>query len=895
MTVFSKITISSLKKNRSRTVVTIIGIMLSAAMICAVTTFVSSFYNYLLENEIYAEGDWHGSALDADGETYRKISESDEISSFVYTEHIGYAKAEGSLNENKPYLFVMGASRDFMLSMPVHITAGRLPASQSEVILPSHLYENGGILYKLGDEVTLDIGFRSLDGSSLSQQTPCFFYNSDGGSDSTGETLVVNKTHTYTVVGFYERPSFEPYTAPGYTLITLEGGYETQLYDVYFKMNDPQDVYNFMKNNDITGKQNYDVLMYMGAIFFDGFSVMINSLAAIVIVLIMFGSISLIYNAFSISVSERTRLFGLLSSVGATKKQLKEMVLFESFAVSLIGIPLGIIAGIGGISVTLLALGNKFQALGFSVPMRISVSPLSVVIAALVSLLTVLIAAWIPASRATKVSAVEAIRQNRDIATNGKDSKTSKLVFRVFGFCGMLAQKHYKRSRKKYRSTILSLFMSILLFVSTSSFCDYLTESAEGGFDSSGYDLRFICESSHFSDITKDELLSILTKQDGITEGAYAQSRALRLTVEQKHLSDQSLSGIETPYFNLSENKESAAVYSLVCFINDSEFISLLREYGLDEKAFMNKETPKAVAVDGNTSFSTKDEKYIKTHILASSHAKATVSLEKDREGYYFYGDVLGENGETLYRYAKTDDPNDFIDVSREEAFDDVTLDIGQVIFDCPYYFDTAAGLILFYPDSLKAEVFPEMNEDMYSYKYYFLSSDHKVSYKALKTALNANGFNGNNLFNYAEQAEESRNVITIVTVFSYGFIVLISLIAAANVFNTISTNFNLRRREFAMLRSVGLSVKGLYRMLNFECLLYGAKALLLGLPVSAVTSFFIYLAVTSGFYTSYRLPLYAMGISSLSVFLVVFATMLYSMNKIKKDNPIDALKNENL
>ena len=174
-------------------------------------------------------------------------------------------------------------------------------------------------------------------------------------------------------------------------------------------------------------------------------------------------------------------------------------------------------------------------------------------------------------------------------------------------------------------------------------------------------------------------------------------------------------------------------------------------------------------------------------------------------------------------------------------------------------------------------------------------SDNHAESYTAVQSILNDNGFNAKNLQNIAEQEESERNIVTIIRVFSYGFIVLISLIAAANVFNTISTNISLRRREFAMLKSVGMTQKGFNKMMNFECLLYGSRALLYGIPVSCGVTYLIYLAIMEGVETRFHLPWVAIGISVLSVFLVVFVTMMYSMSKIKEDNPIDALKNENL
>ena len=142
---------------------------------------------------------------------------------------------------------------------------------------------------------------------------------------------------------------------------------------------------------------------------------------------------------------------------------------------------------------------------------------------------------------------------------------------------------------------------------------------------------------------------------------------------------------------------------------------------------------------------------------------------------------------------------------------------------------------------------------------------------------------------------ESERNLVTIIRVFSYGFNVLISLIAAANVFNTVSTNIGLRRRDFAMLRSVGMTPKGLRRMMGYECLLYGSRALLYGLPTACGVTYLIYGAIMEGYETTFRLPWKALGIASLSVFLVVGATMMYAIHKVKQDNPIDALRNENL
>ena len=207
---------------------------------------------------------------------------------------------------------------------------------------------------------------------------------------------------------------------------------------------------------------------------------MMVGLVAILIGLIMFGSIALIYNAFSISVSERTKQFGLLKSIGATNKQLRGTVLYEALVLCAVAIPLGLLVGCLGIGVTLRALRGTFDTIlgeNGGVQMGIALNGWVLLFAAAIGLLTAVISAWVPAQRAARIPAIDAIRQTRDVAVRGRQVKTSKLTYKLFGFPGMLAAKNFKRNRKQYRATVVSLFLSVVLFISASSFCAYLTES----------------------------------------------------------------------------------------------------------------------------------------------------------------------------------------------------------------------------------------------------------------------------------------------------------------------------------------------------------------------------------------------------------------------------------
>ena len=896
MNIFNKVTLESLKKNKTRTIVTIIGIILSSAMICAVTSFTSSFMNYLQQGVIYNTGDWHGSELDGSYSLYEDIAGSDETEYAVFMQQLGYAKLENCRNEYKPYIFVLGGSENAENVLPIHITKGNYPTASDEILLPNHLSENGGVIYRIGDTIDLELGNRMFEGWPMTQNNPCYIYE---GSNTVllDETIEVRETRTYTVVGFYERPSFENRTAPGYTAITLADNEpkEDLLYNIYYKMKKPNNIYRFMEGRNLYGSTNTDLLLYSGVSEYDNFLTMLYGLVAIVIGLIMFGSVSLIYNAFSISVSERTKQFGLLSSIGATKRQLKYSVIFEALAVSVIGIPIGIISGIAGIGVTLIFVGNKFMSLGFPVKMELSVSFASIIIATIVALITVLISAWIPSKRATNVSAVEAIRQNSDIHTQGKPVKTSKLMYKLFGLPGMLANKHYKRSRKKYRATIVSLFMSIVLFVSASAFTDYLMESVSGGFATYGYDLYYFSHAEELSEISAEELLELFREDTNLTDSAYTYTRYLLSEMNKKYLSEEAVARSNSLSHLTPENEALAAVSITLCFVNDDTFEAFLSKHGLDKNVFMNPEEPLAVAIDGNRYFDYDKEKYVYLSMLKGDYSETTLSLLKDYDGYIYHGMETDRDGNKYILYKSLDNPEELLRIPEAEAYAPFMIKSGKTIYDPQFFTTPGTGLSFIYPDSLREVIFPTVDASRYEIKYTFCSDNHSASYTALKQTLSENGFETGSLTDYAETVESERNLVTIIRVFAYGFIVLISLIAAANVFNTISTNIGLRRREFAMLKSVGMSSKRFNKMMNFECLLYGSKALLYGLPVSVGVTYLIYLAISAGYSTGFHLPWAAIGIAVLSVFIVVGATMMYSMSKIKKDNPIDALKNENL
>ena len=355
-------------------------------------------------------------------------------------------------------------------------------------------------------------------------------------------------TRTYTVVGICQRWGMENYSAPGYTAFTAADSNlaEDATCDVYLAMEDMTQAYDFQQAHDLE-QDNRNVLMYSGVSKYDTFYTVLYRLAAIVMVIIIAASVVLIYNAFAISVSERTRQFGLLSSLGATKKQLRRMVRFEALALSAIGVPLGVLSGIGGIGITLHFLGDLFATLRSesTVSMKLHVSWVGVLVAVMLGVVTVLLSAWIPSRRATKVSAMEAIRQSQDIHGTKKLVRPSLLTRKLFGLPGVLGVKYYKRSAKKYRTTVFSLFLSVVLFVSASSFSSSLAKSVGGAFGGDTYDLSFPFYTED-TDLSPDTLLDQLRGLDSVDDSAYVLSFQLTGGFRPEDLS-QDMQALSTP------------------------------------------------------------------------------------------------------------------------------------------------------------------------------------------------------------------------------------------------------------------------------------------------------------------------------------------------------------
>ena len=303
-----------------------------------------------------------------------------------------------------------------------------------------------------------------------------------------GETFTPSVSKIYTVVGVMAPLSDEtsmPAAFPALTYLDPAQLAAADKVDISILARDPRSIYTSAPEmaksaglEVITGPDgqpakesisyNEGLLPWMGASGRSNYVRFFLVIIATLIALIVCGSALVIYNAFAISIGERKKQFGMFASVGATSAQIRRIVLIEAGVIAAIGIPLGILGAIAGVGILLkLTQGIVSQLIiDAEQGMPLVVSPLVIGLTVLFSAATILLSAWIPARRASRVSPIDAIRQSGEIQ-EGKplNLRTSPLIRRVFGFEGELALKSLKRDRKRYRTTVLSLMISIILFV----------------------------------------------------------------------------------------------------------------------------------------------------------------------------------------------------------------------------------------------------------------------------------------------------------------------------------------------------------------------------------------------------------------------------------------------
>lgn len=848
MSILNDLTIKNLKLNKKRTIVTIVGIILSTALMVGIGLLFSSFQDYMIRETISYNGKYEAEYGDVSLDKLNSIDKKDF--SYFYQKPIGFSKFD-SANEYKPYIYISSVDKEYFNEL--HLISGRFAENDSELVISNHINTNGGASYKIGDIITLKYGERVIEGVNTLANNE--YYEE--------ETLNIVGEKTYTIVGIVERSNFEDYSASGYSTFTLDMNDKDGTANVFVMFNNKKKI--IKQSEDLAKKLGYNnaisynstLLALYGESTYGNIMKSMITMIVIMLSLVSIGCIVVIYNSFAISVMERKKEFGLLSSIGATKKQLSYTVFFEALIEGIIGIILGICGAYIGIGTVILIINNLIGDI-LVLKLNLVTNIVFIIIPVIFMILVIFISALVPSRRAAKVSPIEAIRQNDDIKVNKKKIKTGKLVNKLFGIEGEIALKNIKRNKKKYRVTIVSLFISIVLFISFSSYMNYTIDTASSVMGEVPYDYQI----SYFgddNDIDALDKISVIIKSNDVKE--YVSYSASNLSIICNYTySDEYLDFYKSAYGDdgIKALTNLKYQYISIYILDDISYNKYKELIGLDKDSVILLNKFKGVSYGNNKRVN--------------------------------YDIPVINNGDINIKICNFDDNDEDVDTTKycNKKIDNIF--ITNKSFDLIEEFSYMSDFKLI----VNKKLYDNISDSGTHYTQYNIISDNTDNIDKLTKELDK--YDNVNYTNVKESMKQANNMILVVKILMYGFIGLITLIGVTSVFNTISTSMALRKREFAVLRSIGLTRKGFNKILFFESLFFGLKSLIYAIPVSLGVTIIIHYALADMMsINSIVIPWKAIIISIVSVFVIVLLTMMYSTSKIKKHNIIEQIREENI
>lgn len=889
MDLLNKLTIKNLKLNKKRTIVTIIGIILSVALITTVSTIYASGVKSLINFEIYQKGNFHVAFYSVPSEEIETFKNNRAIEDINITKNIGYAKID-SKNEYKPYAYIKAFIQKSLENLSIKLVEGRLPENENEILIPTHLKTNGRIDYQIGDTITLEVGKRvDNEGHELTQNNPYNPVNMtettvdmETGKEETNyiekseEKIIDTTTKTYKIVGIIERPAsnIEDYIAPGYTLITYtdEKNFEGNV-DLYILYNEKslKNIYKITANileidedlfekaytgvsnatyeeyekiNEELNKAKYEIsindyLISLETNPISGSGVGgLGIVAGIVITIIIITSVFCIKNSFDISITEKIKQYGMLKSIGATKKQIKKNVFYEATILGTIGIPLGIIFGLLA-SYILIIISNYYlkDMLTDNLKLIFSFSYYAIILAILLGITTIYLSAFKSARKASKTSPIDSIRNSSNIKINKKNLKCPKLIKKIFGIGGEISYKNLKRNKKKYRTTTISIIVSVTVFIALFSFMKVAFDMVENELNISEYNI-YLSNSGEDNNLNK---FIDTTKFDNIEN--FTILRQATIKTNQNYYSEEYIDWLKLELDPSVEN------YINIIAVGEEQYKKYIDSLGLNYEEVKDKIILSDYAYI--TKYDNTKNKFLNKYMRINN-------LEK--------GDII--NG-TIN--------ND----------DKINLEIAFITENKPFGLKDKESSQFIISDELFEKLFTTKDIEIF-----YNSSNANKLQDQIDEYLKTENYYLNNL---EENVRIMNNLFTLIGIFLYGFIIVVSLIGITNIFNTITTNMELRRQEFAMLKSVGMTKKEFNKMIRLESIFMGIKSLTIGITLGTILSYTIQYFLIEDSGIPYKFPLTGTIISIVTVFILISIIMKYSINKINKQNTVETIRNENI
>lgn len=948
MNLMKTLTLKNLKLNRKRTIVTIVGIILATALLSALVTLVSSFQYSMIEYQKQKGGDFHVKFSNVKMSELSEFKNNRNIESTFETMGMGFAKLDGCKNEDKPYAYVMATDEAGFEKGCFNLIEGRMAKNEDEIVIPRHLKTNGRIDIKVGDEITLDIGKR-YDSNTESVIWENIAYEHEA------ETLTDTVTKRYKVVGIMERPGYgmEDYSAAGYTFVTysdelaaIDNGTKSEASEadttltVYSRYTQKAlrnkdavtadiigvDEKLFEKSNNSSVEMSaeesdrflkemenakYDIyinrflISYECVFPIDGTFKALFTVAAVVALIIILTSVYCIKNSFNISITEKIRQYGMLASVGATRRQIKSSVKTEAAMLGVVGIPVGTMSGILA-SFILVKVVNALSAGWLNFALSFHTSLPALILAVILSIATIYFSATGSARRAAKVTPLEAIRNTKEIKIKSAKLKTPAIIGRIWGIGGVISYKNIKRNKKKYRTTVTSIVICSVTFIVISYFMSMAFSVVGMSYASADYNIGI--NMSCKKDIDIEKFSKLLSGIEGAED--YLVGAGYDFDVSKPEYTKEYGEYCRQVY----DNSEDVSQMFLITVLDDKSYDKYASDAGIKNAA------AGAILVNKCTFdvYNENSSKYVKKEMELYKY-KAGDTIEC---GYNVYDDASSDDNAAEGDTESSTEDNNAVEGGTEISTEDnsgyvdeetinngvrktVDVTIAGVTDKVPIGYKGYSNTLLFMNQKGFESLWGdgkngnEIKPGYASYSAYVVAENADEYQDTFEKETEENPEYSQISFyvsNLDKEMRDEKSLFTLLGVFAYGLIVVIALIGITNIINTLSTGMELRSREFATLRSIGMTDKQFAGMVRLESVFISVKALVIGVPLGILISYLLCVMMNRmDDAIIYEPPYKAIILCIVVVIMLIYAIMKLSMTKLRHNNIIETIKNENL
>lgn len=948
MNLMKKLTLKNLKLNRKRTIVTIVGIILATALLSALVTLVSSFQYSMIEYQKQKDGDFHVKFSNVKMSELLEFKNNRNIESTFETMGMGFAKLNGCKNEDKPYAYVMATDEAGFERGCFKLIEGRMAKNEDEIVIPRHLKTNGRIDIKVGDEITLDVGKRYDSNTESVISGNCAY-------EHEAETLSDTVTKHYKVVGIMERPGYgmEDYSAAGYTFVTysnelaaIDNGTKSEVNEadttltVYSRYTQKAlrnkdavtadiigvDEKLFAKANNSSVEMSaeesdryfkemenakYDIyinrflISYECVFPIDGTFKALFTVATVVALIIILTSVYCIKNSFNISITEKIRQYGMLASVGATRRQIKSSVKTEAAMLGVVGIPVGTMSGILA-SLILVKVVNALSAGWLNFALSFHTSLPALILAVILSIATIYFSATGSARRAAKVTPLEAIRNTKEIKIKSAKLKTPAIIGRIWGIGGVISYKNIKRNNKKYRTTVTSIVICSVTFIVISYFMSMAFSVVGMSYAAADYNIGI--NMSCKKDIDIEKFSKLLSGIEGAED--YLVGAGYDFDVDKPKYTKEYGEYCRQLY----DDSEDVSQMFLITVLDDKSYDKYASDAGIKNAA------AGAILVNKCTFdvYNENSSKYVKKEMELYKY-KAGDTIEC---GYNVYDDASSDDNAAEGDTESSTDDNNAVEGGTEISTEDnsgyvdeetinngvrktVDVTIAGVTDKVPIGYKGYSNTLLFMNQKGFESLWGdgkngnEIKPGYASYSAYVVAENADEYQDTFEKETEGNPEYSQISFyvsNLDKQMRDEKSLFTLLGVFAYGLIVVIALIGITNIINTLSTGMELRSREFATLRSIGMTDKQFVGMVRLESVFISVKALVIGVPLGILISYLLCVMMNRmDDAIIYEPPYKAIILCIVVVIMLIYAIMKLSMTKLRHNNIIETIKNENL